>query len=119
MADILYYLVLVIILAGLLIGGAIVVRSYMSGTSPFASILGPRPERRLDVIEQTRLDSRRTLVIIRRDEVEHLIMTGGPVDVVIETGIGQKRSRVAEVVDGPTTVYSRPARTFGQAVGEQ
>ena len=27
------------------------------------------------------------LVLIRRDGVEHLIMTGGPVDVVIETGI--------------------------------
>ncbi len=26
-------------------------------------------------------------MLIRRDNVEHLIMTGGPVDVVIETGI--------------------------------
>ena len=26
-------------------------------------------------------------VLIRRDDVEHLLMTGGPVDVVIETGI--------------------------------
>ncbi len=26
-------------------------------------------------------------MLVRRDNVEHLIMTGGPVDVVIETGI--------------------------------
>ena len=35
----------------------------------------------------TSLDGRRRLVLVRRDNVEHLIMTGGPVDVVIETGI--------------------------------
>jgi formyltetrahydrofolate deformylase len=29
------------------------------------------------------VDGRRRLVLIRRDDVEHLIMTGGPVDVVI------------------------------------
>ena len=38
-------------------------------------------------MEQASVDSRRKLVLIRRDDVEHLIMTGGPVDVVIETGI--------------------------------
>jgi len=33
-------------------------------------------------------DGRRRLLLIRRDDVEHLVMTGGPIDVVIETGIG-------------------------------
>jgi hypothetical protein len=43
--------------------------------------------RRLSVVEASSVDGRRRLVLIRRDNVEHLIMTGGPVDVVIETGI--------------------------------
>jgi hypothetical protein len=43
--------------------------------------------RRVGLVESTALDGRRRLLIIRRDNVEHLIMTGGPVDVVIETGI--------------------------------
>jgi len=43
--------------------------------------------RRTGVVEATSVDSRRRLVLIRRDNVEHLIMTGGPVDIVIETGI--------------------------------
>lgn len=43
--------------------------------------------RRLGVVETAGVDGRRRLVLIRRDNVEHLIMTGGPVDVVIETGI--------------------------------
>lgn len=43
--------------------------------------------KRVGVVESTSLDGRRRLLLIRRDNVEHLIMTGGPVDVVIETGI--------------------------------
>jgi flagellar protein FliO/FliZ len=43
--------------------------------------------KRLGVVEATSLDGRRRLVLVRRDNVEHLIMTGGPVDVLIETGI--------------------------------
>jgi hypothetical protein len=43
--------------------------------------------RRVGLVESTSLDGRRRLVLVRRDNVEHLIMTGGPVDVVIETGI--------------------------------
>ena len=47
------------------------------------------------MIEQASVDARRRLVLIRRDGVEHLIMTGGPVDVVIETGIQARRSSPA------------------------
>lgn len=44
-------------------------------------------DRRLGVVETASVDSHRKLILIRRDAVEHLIMTGGPVDVLIETGI--------------------------------
>ena len=44
-------------------------------------------ERRLGVVETASVDSRRKLLLIRRDDVEHLIMIGGPVDVLIETKI--------------------------------
>jgi hypothetical protein len=45
---------------------------------------------RLAVIDATPVDTRRRLVLLRRDNVEHLIMIGGPSDIVIETGIGAK-----------------------------
>lgn len=48
-------------------------------------------ERRIGVVQAANLDGRRRLVLLRRDDVEHLIMTGGPVDVVIETGIHRPR----------------------------
>ena len=57
-----------------------------------AGCSGRTPEPRLGVIEQATVDARRRLVLIRRDGVEHLIMTGGPVDVVIETGIQAPQS---------------------------
>jgi hypothetical protein len=43
--------------------------------------------RRLGVVESTSVDGRRRLLLVRRDNVEHLIMTGGPVDVLVEVGI--------------------------------
>ena len=44
-------------------------------------------ERRLSIVETAAVDARRKLVLVRRDDVEILVMTGGPVDVVLETGI--------------------------------
>jgi hypothetical protein len=42
---------------------------------------------RLAVIDSAAVDGRRKLVIVRRDNVEHLLMIGGPSDVVVETNI--------------------------------
>jgi len=42
---------------------------------------------RLAVIDAAAVDGRRRLVLIRRDNVEHLLMIGGPSDVVIEPNI--------------------------------
>jgi len=42
---------------------------------------------RLAVIDAANVDGRRRLVLIRRDNIEHLLMIGGPSDVVIEANI--------------------------------
>jgi flagellar protein FliO/FliZ len=42
---------------------------------------------RLAVIDAASVDGRRRLVLIRRDNVEHLLMIGGPTDVVVEQNI--------------------------------
>lgn len=49
--------------------------------------VGRGRNRRLAVVDTLPLDTKRQLLIIRRDNVEHLILTGGPHDVVVETGI--------------------------------
>ncbi|MGQ0673790.1 MAG: flagellar biosynthetic protein FliO [Hyphomicrobium sp.] len=122
MWDVLYSMFVVALFAGLIVGGALIVRAYLGGSLPAMPLIGPMfgppPERRLDVVEQANVDGRRRLLLVRRDEIEHLIMTGGPVDVVIETGIGQRRPHLAEIVDPPAAVFTRQPRKFGQAVGE-
>lgn len=115
MGDILFYLILVVCLAALGIVGALFVRGYLTGTSPTAAIFGPRPEKRLDVVDHANIDGRRRLVLIRRDNVEHLILTGGPVDVVIETGIGQTRRPHINGEAAEPAVFTKPPRAFGQA----
>jgi flagellar protein FliO/FliZ len=42
---------------------------------------------RLGLVETIVLDSRRRLVLVRRDNVEHLLLLGGTGDLVIEGGI--------------------------------
>ena len=123
--DILFYMFLFALLALGAIAAIWVGKGYLAGQSPAAALFGPRPERRLGIIEQANVDGRRRLLLVRRDDVEHLVMTGGPVDVVIETGIGarqggraERRGETGETVMVATTsqpVFARTPRTFGQA----
>lgn len=48
---------------------------------------GRNRQPRLGVVDAYDLDRQRQLIIVRRDGVEHLVMIGGPNDVVIEAGI--------------------------------
>lgn len=53
--------------------------------------LGRGRNRRLSVVDSVAVDPKRQLLIVRRDNVEHLILTGGPQDVVVESGIPVER----------------------------
>lgn len=51
---------------------------------------GPRNRpRRLDVVDVFDLDKERQLVIVRRDNTEHLLLIGGPNDVLVEGAINR------------------------------
>lgn len=43
--------------------------------------------KRLKIVASASVDPRRRLLLIRRDDVEHLVLVGGANDLVIETGI--------------------------------
>lgn len=55
------------------------------------TVVGRGRNRRLSVIDHMQVDAKRQLLIVRRDNVEHLILTGGPQDVIVETGIPVER----------------------------
>jgi flagellar protein FliO/FliZ len=101
----------VLLLCVAMVAGGLFLRSYMSGGSSGAGLFGPRPEKRLEVVEQAWVDNRRRLIIVRRDNVEHLIMTGGPVDLVIEDRIGApSTARARPTLAADTTL---PVAAFG------
>lgn len=51
-------------------------------------VAGGRRGQRLGISEYYEVDKDRRLVIVRRDGVEHLVLIGGPQDIVIEANIG-------------------------------
>jgi hypothetical protein len=70
----------------LLMGGTIfLLRRFGGERLGASSARGRQP--RLAVIDAAAVDSRRRLILIRRDNVEHLLMIGGPTDVVVEANI--------------------------------
>ncbi len=119
----------VLLLCVAMVAGGLFLRSYLSGGTGGAGLFGPKPEKRLEVVEQAWVDNRRRLIIVRRDNVEHLIMTGGPVDLVIEDRIGaaavtRARPTLAADASPPVATFGsrtqRPAATpsTAQAAGE-
>jgi hypothetical protein len=56
---------------------------------------GRAREHRLLVLDAAAIDAKRRLVLIRRDDTEHLIMIGGPTDLVIETCINARSRQPA------------------------
>src|SRR6185437_10408482 len=90
----------------LLIGAAAWLVRRFGATRTEAQTRGRQP--RLAVVDFAAVDSRRKLVIIRRDNVEHLVMIGGPSDVVVETNI--VRAAAATTRDAPAARNGDTAR---------
>jgi flagellar protein FliO/FliZ len=119
----LFWLFVLVLMATAIAAGLWAYRAYVTGDSSVNLgnwLFRPRAEPRLGVTEHAAVDSRRRLVLIRRDNVEHLIMTGGPVDVVIETGIPVERAETvpSDAVEPTPPVFTRQPRSIGQAVNE-
>lgn len=86
----------------LLVAVLVLVR-LVRGMSSGGFATGGKSRRRLGVIEATPIDNQRRLLLVRRDRVEHLLLVGGPADVVIEQAIR------AETPVGRTAAPAGPA----------
>ncbi|MBB6013125.1 FtsZ-interacting cell division protein ZipA [Aquamicrobium lusatiense] len=73
---------------------------------------GRNRKTRLAVMDATAVDSHRRLVLVRRDDVEHLILIGGPTDVVVERDIrlasAKRTTPVAEPAFTPQPPKAAP-----------
>ena len=60
--------------------------------------LGPRMRvQRLQVVDVARVDDKRKLVLVRRDDVEHLVLVGGQTDILVEASISRSPAPPREV----------------------
>lgn len=85
--------------------------------SPLMAITGRERAKRLSVIDAAVVDTRRRVVLIRRDNVEHLVLIGGPTDVVIESRIGLEEPSASQAASLAAAALQR--RTEAQdAVAE-
>jgi flagellar protein FliO/FliZ len=91
------------------------IRMFTNGSLGAGPARGRQP--RLAVLDALPLDQRRRLILVRRDNVEHLILIGGPSDVVVEPGIqrAQQQTRRLEPIrqeplrqDEPRAEAQRP-----------
>jgi flagellar biogenesis protein FliO len=75
---------------------------------------------RLAVIDAASIDGRRRLVIIRRDNAEHLLMIGGPTDVVVETNImrGNAAATAREAAPVRATADAETPRSMSLGDGQ-
>ena len=102
-----FFLAFLIVL-GLIGAAAWAVRRFGSGRYGGAGQRGRQP--RLAVIDHTSVDARRRLILIRRDNVEHLLLIGGPTDVVVEPNIvrAMPASREAPAARAPAVAELLP-----------
>lgn len=125
----LFWIFMTILLAAGGVAAVLGYRYYQTGDLGlnFPGWFQQKPEPRLGVSEHIMVDSRRKLLLVRRDNVEHLILTGGPVDLLIETGIAAQVPAHAymheDTIDAiteppPPPVFTRQPRNLGQAVNE-
>ena len=62
---------------------------------------------RLAVIDAAAVDGRRRLVLVRRDNIEHLLMIGGPTDIVVEPNIVRATPARDQIPQRPRSPPSR------------
>jgi hypothetical protein len=110
-ASALMWTVAALVLLVILLVVARIVRNLTAGTF----VAGGRNRRtRLAVMDAAAVDNQRRLVLVRRDDVEHLILIGGPTDVVIEqnivAGVSVPRSNRAANPPAEVALAQKPAQ---------
>lgn len=84
------YLLALLFVVGLILAAGYGARRFGMGVA-----IAPRPKgqgRRLFVTEIAALDARRRIVLVRRDDTEHLILLGATHETILETGISSPKA---------------------------
>ncbi|MHA1523155.1 MAG: flagellar biosynthetic protein FliO [Alphaproteobacteria bacterium] len=105
-AALLFVLALIILVAWVL-------RRYFGGGARAGGSPLRRRERRLGVVEAAQIGNRHRLVLVRRDDREHLLLLGGSNELVVESNI-TTRTETAEVnIRATEPTFTSPAPAAG------
>jgi flagellar protein FliO/FliZ len=101
--------------AALVLAGGLVWHRFGAGPMKAMAPRGRQP--RLAVIEVAAVDHLRRLVLVRRDNTEHLLMIGGPTDVVVEPNIARAGATSSVREPRPNPIADLPVRPGPEAPG--
>ena len=85
--QLVYWTISLLFVIALILGLALLIKKYALPNSPNNPLFKRNSKRRLEMIEQLPLDHKSRLVLVKRDDQEHLLMLGQTSDLVIETNI--------------------------------
>src|SRR6185312_7526169 len=97
-----------VVVLGLIGLAAWLVRRFASNRLGANTNRGRMP--RLAVIDAAAVDGRRRLVLVRRDNDEHLLMIGGPSDIVVEPNIVRATAAREALPQRPASAAEAPPR---------
>ncbi|HYA71651.1 MAG TPA: hypothetical protein VEF36_00695, partial [Roseiarcus sp.] len=110
----------IVVIAGLVVAIALIfVVIYRVAFSHRLRVPGSSRTRqpRLGLVDAFSLDGQRQLVLVRRDNIEHLIMIGGPNDVVVESQIVRAAASPLARERDAGAARTPPSRTIAAAPG--
>ncbi len=79
------FAVALIVVLGLI--GLLALLAKRFGMVPRVTIGGTRGDKRVNIVDVTNIDGKRRLILVRRDDTEHLILLGVNGETVIESAI--------------------------------
>ncbi|WP_426221106.1 hypothetical protein [Methylobacterium sp. NFXW15] len=95
-SPIIQYLVIFAIIFSALAAIVLVVRRLTGSGGALPGRSGRARQPRLGIVDVYELDRARQLILLRRDNVEHLLLVGGPNDVVVERNIQRGQRPLSE-----------------------
>ena len=115
--QILRFLMALVFVLGLI--GAFSLFAKRFGFSPRARKTKMKGKKRLRIVEVLAVDAKRRLILVRRDDTEHLVLLGADRDLVVEAGLPAADDDPAEEVKADHSIVRslRGLTRVGQFAG--
>lgn len=108
-ADYMRFFFALMFVVGLIGGVALLAKRF--GLAPGAATGGRATKKRLEIVESLNLDTKRRMVIVRRDDREHLVLLGVDGETLVETSFDRPVQLPAQVAHAETLPTETTATT--------